>query len=316
MTVRYASANPIYREVIPHDLTYATQETAIHQDPAWYVGDDGLLRAGDLLAVFREFFRQHSEHWVERFQYKEACPQLLLQAFLQRIINSGGRIEREYGLGRMRTDLLIVWPVPGSVGVKQKTVIECKVLHRGLEETLVEGLKQTRAYLDRCAVSEGHLVAVAPGGWSASSDWRRTPTVAPTGSRAADARTTDAGRSGLRLRSGREPADVERIYPNLPAGVAGLQDAGVVRRRRAPSAGGAVVAGTRRTSLPGAGARGALARPAAAFAAAVHRGGETAGAQALPAHGVPPPVPAALPRSTAAHRGGETGAAGSPMSGR
>ena len=30
---------------------------------------------------------------------------------------------------------------------------------------------------------------------------------------AADAGTTDAGRSGLRLRSGREPADVARIYP-------------------------------------------------------------------------------------------------------
>ena len=25
--------------------------------------------------------REHSEHWVERFQYKEAGPQLLLQAF-------------------------------------------------------------------------------------------------------------------------------------------------------------------------------------------------------------------------------------------
>lgn len=29
--------------------------------------------------------------------YKEAGPQLLLQAFLQRIVNGGGRIEREYG---------------------------------------------------------------------------------------------------------------------------------------------------------------------------------------------------------------------------
>ena len=35
----------------------------------------------------------------------------MLQAFLQRIVNSGGRVEREYGLGRMRTDLLVVWRV-------------------------------------------------------------------------------------------------------------------------------------------------------------------------------------------------------------
>ena len=47
-----------------------------------------------LLAAFQAFFREHSEHWVERFDYREAGPQLLLQAFLRRIVNGGGRIER------------------------------------------------------------------------------------------------------------------------------------------------------------------------------------------------------------------------------
>ena len=161
-----AIANPIYREVIPRDLTYTTQEMSIHHDPAWYVGADGALRVGELLGAFQEFFREHSEHWVERFQYKEAGPQLLLQAFLQRIVNSGGRIEREYGLGRMRTDLLLVWPLcgvraqaqPGDRRATQKAVVECKVLHRGLERTLREGLGQTRAYMDRSGAAEGHLV--------------------------------------------------------------------------------------------------------------------------------------------------------------
>ena len=151
-------ANPIYREVIPRDLTWTTQEMAIPHDPAWYVDEGGALEVGQLLAAFQEFFREHSEHWVERFQYKEAGPQLLLQAFLQRILNSGGRIEREYGLGRLRTDLLLVWPLPGDAGGMQKAVIECKVLYRGLERTLREGLEQTRAYMDRCGSAEGHLV--------------------------------------------------------------------------------------------------------------------------------------------------------------
>ena len=159
-------ANPIYREVIPRDLTWTTQEMTIHHDPAWYVDDAGVLRVHKLLAAFQEFFREHSEHWVERFQYKEAGPQLLLQAFLQRIVNSGGRIEREYGLGRRRTDLLMVWPVGGPAGETkagahrstQKVVVECKVLHRGLARTLHEGLEQTRSYMDRCAAAEGHLV--------------------------------------------------------------------------------------------------------------------------------------------------------------
>ena len=150
-------ANPIYREVIPRDLTWTTQATFTH-DPAWYLDAAGNLRLADLLAAFQEFFRAHSKHWIERFQYREAGPQLLLQAFLQRIVNSGGRIEREYGLGRMRTDLLIVWPAAAPPGRTRKMVIECKLLHRSLDRTIREGLTQTGAYLDRCGAREGHLV--------------------------------------------------------------------------------------------------------------------------------------------------------------
>ncbi len=109
------------------------------------------------LSAFQTFFRQHSEHWVERFDYREAGPQLLLQAFLQRIVNGGGRIEREYGLGRMRTDLLVIWPSTGDAG-ETRSAIECKVLHGGLERTIHEGVAQTLAYMDRCDATEGHLV--------------------------------------------------------------------------------------------------------------------------------------------------------------
>ena len=119
-----------------------------------------------LLASFQEFFREHSEHWVERFKYKEAGPQLLLQAFLQRIVNKAGSVGREYGLGRMRTDLLIIWPVGThraerkvqSAKDLQKIVVELKVLHKSLERTITEGLKQTAAYMDRAGTEEGHLV--------------------------------------------------------------------------------------------------------------------------------------------------------------
>ena len=153
-------ANPIYREVIPRELTSAAQ-SMVPNKPAWYVGEDGRLLVRQLLAAFQEYFRENSEHWVDRFGYKEAGPQLLLQAFLQRIVNSGGRIEREYGLGRMRTDLLVVWPVAregaGPHG-RQKVVIECKLLHGSLEATLSRGLRQTRVYMERAGSDEGHLV--------------------------------------------------------------------------------------------------------------------------------------------------------------
>ena len=127
-------ANPIYAEVVPRHLNYAVQ-AGLPQQVAWYVGADDGLDVEGLLAAFQEFFREHSEHWVQRFeQYHEAGPQLLLQAHLQRVVNGGGRIEREYALGRGRTDLLIVWPRGGR---ERRFVVECKVLPRGLMDGAV-----------------------------------------------------------------------------------------------------------------------------------------------------------------------------------
>ena len=63
---------------------------------------DGGLDMASLLADFQDFFRQNSEHWIRRAQYTGAGPQLVLQAFLHRVVNARGRIEREYALGRRR----------------------------------------------------------------------------------------------------------------------------------------------------------------------------------------------------------------------
>jgi len=147
-------ANAIYREIIPRELNLGAQYSLIQQGQ-WYQREDGSLDMTKLLAAFQDFFRQHSEHWIERFQYKEAGPQLLLQAFLQRIVNGGGRIEREYGLGRMRTDLLVIWP---QVSPEQRIVIELKLLHDSRESTIQQGLAQTAEYLQRVGSDEGHLV--------------------------------------------------------------------------------------------------------------------------------------------------------------
>ncbi len=148
-------ANPIYAEVVPRHLNYAVQET-LPQRMAWYVDADGGLDVEGLIAAFQAFFREHSEHWVQRFErYHEAGRQLLLQAHLQRIVNGGGRIEREYALGRGRTDLLIVWPRGGR---ERRFVVELKVRRGELERTVAEGMRQTRAYVDRCEAEAGHLI--------------------------------------------------------------------------------------------------------------------------------------------------------------
>ena len=77
------------------------------------------------------------------------------------MVNSGGRIGREYAVGRGRTDLLIEWRQPTGGQVKiRKYVIECKVRTAkvGLKSLIREGLDQTAAYIDRCGAEAGHLV--------------------------------------------------------------------------------------------------------------------------------------------------------------
>ncbi len=79
----------------------------------------------------------------------------MLQAFLQRIINAGGRVEREYGLGRMRTDILIVRRHKTG---EQRVVIELKIKYDSLEKTISDGIRHTWKYMDRCGAEQGHLV--------------------------------------------------------------------------------------------------------------------------------------------------------------
>ena len=168
-------ANPIYAEVVPRHLSHAVQMGLPHR-MAWYVDEDGGLDVAGLIEAFQTFFREHSEHWVQRFEkYHEAGPQLLLQACLQRVVNGGGRLEREYALGRGRVDLLIVWPQGGRT---RRFVIECKVLHQDPERTIEEGLAQTRGYMDRCGAESGHLIVFdrAPERtWEEKTFRRETP---------------------------------------------------------------------------------------------------------------------------------------------
>ena len=151
-------ANPIYAEVLPRELAWVVQET-LDLSPPRYVRTDGSLDAELLMEEFQGFFRRHSEHWRDRFAYAEAWPQLLLQAYLQRVVNGGGRIEREYALGSGRVDLLIVWPLADRV---QEFVVECKVVreHDGLESVVAEGVEQTARYMDGSAAEAGHLVVI------------------------------------------------------------------------------------------------------------------------------------------------------------
>jgi len=161
-------SNRIYQEIIPRELTFSTQYSIANQEQSWYLtsGDtpnSSYLNMPKLLKAFQQYFRENSESWIDQFEYREAGPQLLIQAFLQRIINGGGRINREYGLGRGRTDLAIEWPInseEGLYGEIQRIIIELKIHHKKqkLESIIEQGIEQSAAYADKFNAQETHLI--------------------------------------------------------------------------------------------------------------------------------------------------------------
>lgn len=177
-------ANGIYREIIPRELTWTTQESLVQQS-AWYINTDGSINMEKLMLDFQQFFRQNADAWIEKFDYKESGPQLLLQAFLQRVVNGGGYIDREYGLGRGRTDLLIRKPLTEQYGGPiQRIVLELKIKRYSLEKTIENGLRQTWEYMDKAgSVDEGHFIIFdrTPGKpweekiWHAQHDYNGHP---------------------------------------------------------------------------------------------------------------------------------------------
>jgi len=141
-------ANPVYREVILRTMTYS-QQMQIANEPAWYVTKDGKLEMRKLMEAWQKFWRKDGHLAAEGFGYRESGPHLMLMAFLQRIVNGGGRIEREYGLGRGALDLLVEF---GG----ERHAIEVKV--RRHERSEEKGLKQLTRYLDHLGLQEGWLV--------------------------------------------------------------------------------------------------------------------------------------------------------------
>ncbi|MDR0760651.1 MAG: ATP-binding protein, partial [Treponema sp.] len=140
-------ANPLYRETLARQMTYSAQ-LAI-PPPEWkWEREDGTLDMDALLREFQCFWRTNSEAWEGMVNYTEAFPHLLLQAFLQRVTNGEGRIEREYAAGRGRMDLAVEYR-------GEWDILEIKLLRGGKsrEAVIAEGKRQIVRYRDSFALS-------------------------------------------------------------------------------------------------------------------------------------------------------------------
>ena len=163
--------------------------------PAVSLKPDGSLDADKLLAAFLAFWRQHGQPLLGSVHYHEVAAQLVMMAFLHRVVNpvlsevegGNGTLDREYAIGTRRMDLCLRYggPEPATLG------IELKVWRDGEEDPLEEGLAQLDAYLDGLGL---------PGGWLVIFDRRSgQPPIAKRTT--ADSAATPDGRTITLIRA-------------------------------------------------------------------------------------------------------------------
>ena len=145
-------ANPLYREVLARQLSTNVQATVPRPDWPW--APEGRLDFPALLAAFRRWWRENADVVAGQIpEYPEAVPHLALCAFLQRVVNGGGVVHREFAAGRGAMDVLVTYG-PDRFALELK-----RVRTRDALETVVErGVAQLGAYLDTVGLDHGWLV--------------------------------------------------------------------------------------------------------------------------------------------------------------
>jgi hypothetical protein len=139
-------SNPIYTEILTRHLNSGYHDILPSPTSWQWQKPDGNIDMDKLLKEFQKFWRRHSDKWEEKSDYTEAFPHLLLMAFLQRVLNGGGKIERDCAAGRGRMDLGIEYN-------NQWYIIEIKLVHDhdSIDTVKEEGLEQIRSYMDKFA---------------------------------------------------------------------------------------------------------------------------------------------------------------------
>jgi hypothetical protein len=147
-------ANKIYGEAMSRALTDEIEHFLDIDVETKSWTDGRILHMSGLLREFQIFWRQGSDSFPFRhgdfaaFKYDEAIYSFMLLAYLQKIVNSGGLVYREYAEGRGAVDIAIHY---GG----HEYLVEVKL--KG-EKTLDDWQRQLAGYLDAAGQDEGWLV--------------------------------------------------------------------------------------------------------------------------------------------------------------
>jgi hypothetical protein len=151
----FTIANPVYEEILTRYLNSKYHDSFPPPSTWQWQKPNGELDMDRLLHEFQKFWRRHSEIWEQKSDYTEAFPHLLLMAFLQRVTNGGGCIDREYAAGRGRMDLAVEY-------AGKRYIIEIKIIYYYDTPAVVreEGLEQVQQYRDRIDASAPAYLAI------------------------------------------------------------------------------------------------------------------------------------------------------------
>ena len=145
-------ANKMYAEIIGRYLSRDDQVRMMQSVPntPWATAD-GLDMPG-LMAAFQKFWRENSGADRRAYEYGEATPHLVLMAFLQRVTNGQGRINREMALGSGRLDLCVEYR-------DKRYAVEVKTAKNFKGE---DSYRQLLGYLDKLGLPEGWMPIFDP----------------------------------------------------------------------------------------------------------------------------------------------------------
>ena len=145
-------ANKMYAEIIGRYLSRDDQVRMMQSIPNTpWATPDGLDMPG-LMVAFQRFWRENSGADRRAYEYGEATPHLVLMAFLQRVTNGQGRINREMALGSGRLDLCVEYR-------DKRYAVEVKTAKNFKGE---DSYRQLLNYLDTLGLAEGWMPIFDP----------------------------------------------------------------------------------------------------------------------------------------------------------
>jgi hypothetical protein len=143
-------SNPLYARSLLKLVTEQKRTDLTAWAPAWLT-PDGRIDVVKLRENFLTFWSLHRGMMRDLITYPEAVPHFGLMTYLDRVVNGGGRVDREFAVGSGRLDLLVRYK-------DLRLPIEVKVRRDHRSDPLPEGLEQLDRSCEGLRVDTGWLV--------------------------------------------------------------------------------------------------------------------------------------------------------------